>query len=1127
MFDFKQHYQEILKLIHSYYEINSQCNELLTENEQYKRQKEELLARFGNRYGKVGAGEARIYTEQELTQLRLELANSAGLWALIKSMLGFGKNQREVYQELMGKLNGLLNFMQNQIDNCQNEAASVLYKLDQISDQYSLAYKNVKCFGGCTSDSDWTNYTVPDTLENERIFLGDFLKPLVTEEERADLERLDEKKTLFNACREGEYLAVPWGFMLSAPVQICVDYKTRTSTGARQMLQSVIYQMLRSTPRYYMELHFMDAVTSGNDFRDFIRLQRVKKTDIAMLNKKVTGGNYQLVHSYLKNEDISAGLGKLVQRMTAVINEKASCTTVTEYNMEHGMESWIPYQVVVAQNLHEGYSDTDLKNLQYLIENGRTLGVFVIILNNEDRWEQDRADDRKNGFENCFSSEALQNLIRVKMDTDGSFISARGVTNAFWHWHTGDSHLEFIEKIAAELSSEVKLDNEFQRIFDMNSPFGQMDSTNGLHIPFAIDQRGKLLSYSLGQALNAHGLICGGTGSGKSSLLHMLISSVVMNYSPEDVELWLADYKITEFYSYKTNTPPHIRFIGLSKTSDFSYAFMDKIVEEMNRRQNIIAQADYQYKMGGGKSNITSFTDYRKVYGRNSMTRLLVIVDEFHVMSQHAQLEPDYKIKLENILSEARALGIILLLSDQAIVDGLRGLSDKGKKQIKARIALANYMDELKETLNVSDNDQLRSFAHMKVGEVAIQTVQENEDREEVATIERATAIYINGTCRYNVNEKAREIYHAADYEADVFDDRVVEPMKVDEIDEWETKYLSSHRDGSKDMQIYLGRPVDLGFALHFPLLQRKGNNMMCVSGTEDQQMRILSAVIRSFCRQPDFAVRILTDPYASVYREYKPEIVEMSKNTPEITVEDDLENICYEVCELRELLKDRGNKKKYLVIWLGLDAMADILADEKRKTLMLPPKAKVNIKKESKAAESLNWESEDWKITDQQRQDQEGLDINEEVGYQEKEETADINDLALSEFEALFGGSDFLSDISDEKDDTEDDNMGDDEKQEKTQKSYLYDARSDIARIVHLGPTCNVFNLVMYDSASALRDFREIKTLDFNHKIAFPMSDYEAGEFLEQPRLIRELAPHLGYYHNGRKGKRFIPYKL
>lgn len=1089
MFDFKQCYQQILNLIQSYHEINSRCNELFIENEQYERQKNELFARFGNRYGKVGAGEAKIYTEQELTQLRLELANSGGLWSLLKSMLGFGKSQRDVYQELMGKLNGLLNFMQNQIENCQNESTSILYKLDQISDQYCIAYKNVKCYGGCSSDSDWTNYTVPDTLENERIFLGDFLKPLVTEEEREELEELDGKKVLFDSCREGEYLAVPWGFMLSAPVQICIDYKSRTSAGARQMLQSVIYQMLRSTPRYYMELHFMDAVTSGNDFRDFIRLQRVKKTDVVLLNKKVTSGNYQLVHSYLKKEDISTGLSSLVQRMTAVINEKASCTTVTEYNMQHGMESWIPYQVVVAQNLHEGYSDTDLKNLQYLIENGRTLGIFVIILNNEDRWEQENTDVGKKGFEGCFSSEALQNLIRVKMGANSSWISSKGSTNAFQHWHTGNSHLEFIEKIVAELSSEIKLDNEFQRVFDISSPFGQMDSTNGLHIPFAIDQRGKILSYSLGQALNAHGLICGGTGSGKSSLLHMLISSVVMNYRPEDVELWLADYKITEFYSYKTNTPPHIRFIGLSKTSDFSYAFMDKIVEEMNRRQNIIAQADYQYKMGGGKSNITSFTDYRKVYGKNAMTRLLVIVDEFHVMSQHAQLEPDYKIKLENILSEARALGIILLLSDQAIVDGLRGLSDKGKKQIKARIALANYMDELKETLNVNDNDQLRSFAHMKVGEVAVQTVQENEDREEVATIERATAIYINGTCRYNVNEKAREVYNASDYEADVFDERVVDAMKPDEIDEWERQCLPSHRDGSKDMQIYLGRPVDLEFALHFPLLQRKGNNMMCVSGTEEQQMRILSAVIRSFCRQPDFSVRVLADPYASVYREYKPEIMEMAKNMLEITVEDNLEDVCREIYDLLELLKNRGNRKKYLVVWLGLDAMADILADEKRKAPVLSKKPEISIDKEN---------------------------------ADQEEKSADINDPALSEFEALFGSSDLLSGISDEEDDTEND-----EELTEIQNSYLYDARSDIAKIIHLGPTCNVFNLVIYDSATALRDFRDIKTLDFNHKIAFPMSDYEAGEFLEQSRLIRELAPHLGYYHNGRKGKRFIPYKL
>ena len=564
-----------------------------------------------------------------------------------------------------------------------------------------------------------------------------------------------------------------------------------------------------------------------------------------------------------------------------------------------------------------------------------------------------------------------------------------------------------------------------------------------------------------------------------------------MNYTPEDVEIWLSDYKITEFYSYKTNTPPHIRFIGLSKTSDFSYAFLDKIIDEMNRRQTIIAQADYDYKAGGGKSNITSFGDYRKVYGKNSMTRLLIIVDEFHVMSQHAQLETEYKTKLENILSEARALGIILLLSDQAIVDGLRGLSDKGKKQIKARIALSNYKDELEETLNEKEADKIRSFIHMKVGEVAVQTIQENEDREEVPTIERAMAIYINGTCRYNVNEKARTIYHAEDYVADVFDDRVVDPMKIEEIDQWEKENVISHRDGSKDIHIYLGRPVNLGFALHFPLLQRKGNNIMCASGTEEQQMRILRAIISSFARQSDFSVDIMADSYASVYREYKPEILEFEKNYPEIRVHDDLEDICYKIVETLEIIKDRSNTRKQLIVWLGLDSMADILADERNKRTPVLKKA------EEKATQS---------------------EVSESVSEEESEKT-DFNDSALDEFSALFGDMDLFGE--------EDINEEEPETGKEAQTSYLYDARNDIARIIHLGPTCNVFNLVIYDSASALRDFREVKTLDFNHKIAFPMSDYEAGEFLDQPRLIRELSGQLAYYHNGRAGNRFVPYKL
>lgn len=46
----------------------------------------------------------------------------------------------------------------------------------------------------------------------------------------------------------------------------------------------------------------------------------------------------------------------------------------------------------------------------------------------------------------------------------------------------------------------------------------------------------------------------------------------------------------------------------------------------------------------------------------------------------------------------------------------------------------------------------------------------------------------------------------------------------------------------------------------------------------------------------------------------------------------DDLEDICYKIVETLEIIKDRSNTRKQLIVWLGLDSMADILADERNK---------------------------------------------------------------------------------------------------------------------------------------------------------------------------------------------------
>lgn len=1072
-------------LLQDYVDTISGFNDLETEEKRFKELRTQMYEKYSGKYGAVQRGESRMYTDEELRQIRMELADTS-FATLIKRFFGFGKSTKDIYIDLMSKLNGLIYYLHGQCETHQKRSNEIADSIHREIDSYNEQYAIIKEIAGYLPSSDWDDFCLSNSSD-QRLLLGNVKYSLD-----------NEISVIINNdchCIVNGNLYYPYSLSIEQPFRIVYNYNKINAKTAVQTVQSVIFQMLRLAPEYYCEFHLMDGATSGKDFGEIRNLQKVKKQDITYMNQRITGGRFQLAKLYVDNNSITQGLEGLDRWMTSVAVEMGQFGSLTEYNKTNGKNEWIPYQFVVIHNFPAGFDDRDIKVLDRIISNGKTLGLFVVLLNNLDRWDEINVKNhssQRNTINSVLTKDALEAVTWFDLTDKHSKLLYHGNWNFCEVQIMRDEHADYINNIVSTLNQEKKQDNLFQNLFDIDRSFGEYDSTNGLNIPFAVTRRGEIMEYCLGTAMNAHGLICGGTGSGKSTLLHMLISSIVMNYSPSDVEIWLADYKITEFYSYKTNTPPHIGFIGLSKTPDFSYAFIDKITDEMNSRQNIIAEADYAYKKNGGRSNITSFNDYRKIYGTLAMKRLIVIIDEFHVMSQHAQAEPDYKIKLENILAEARAMGIIMLFSDQAIVDGLRGLSDKGKKQIKARIALSNYLDELKETLGENDRDKLLSFIHMGVGEVAIQTVRENEDKEEVATIERAVAIYINGANRYKVNEKARSFYNAENYVADSFDDRVIEPMVISDIDQWEKEMPVQHRDGTRDLQIYLGKPVDLQLSLSFPLLRRSGNNIMSISGSEEQQMRVLQSVVKSFIRQTDYEVLIISDTYASLFREFEPEIRTFAENDNKIKVYDQLNDICYQINRVLNIVNNRDNSNKILVIWLGLDALADIMANESS----VKPNGLLD------------------KNNNKKKSDQKKTNIN--LLNEEKQEEFSMA------FEDLFGPSD--------EDENEDDELFLEEvNEEETVRAddYVYNARDDISRIIHIGPSRNVFNMVIYDSAASLRDFREVKTSDFKHKIAFPMSDNEAGDYLDRANLIRNLPEHMAYYHNGRAGRKFIPYKI
>src|SRR5439155_16183610 len=100
---------------------------------------------------------------------------------------------------------------------------------------------------------------------------------------------------------------------------------------------------------------------------------------------------------------------------------------------------------------------------------------------------------------------------------------------------------------------------------------------------------------ALGKGTAQHVLIAGKTGSGKSTLLHALITNVALHYSPEEVELYLVDFKKgVEFKTYATHELPHARVVAIESEREFGLSVLERLDAELRLRAEKFRAAGVQ-----------------------------------------------------------------------------------------------------------------------------------------------------------------------------------------------------------------------------------------------------------------------------------------------------------------------------------------------------------------------------------------------------------------------------------------------------------------------------------------------------------------------------------------------------
>lgn len=176
-----------------------------------------------------------------------------------------------------------------------------------------------------------------------------------------------------------------------------------------------------------------------------------------------------------------------------------------------------------------------------------------------------------------------------------------------------------------------------------------------IKVPIGIGENNKHIYLDLHEKFHGpHGLIAGTTGSGKSELLQTYLISLCINFSPQDINFFLIDYKGGGTGNVIKNLPHCAGTISNLSGRNIKRA-MSAIKSENLRRQKILSEY--------GVNHIDSYMElYRQGMVNSSMPHLLLIIDEFAELKKE---EPEFMKEIISLAAVGRSLGIHLILATQ------------------------------------------------------------------------------------------------------------------------------------------------------------------------------------------------------------------------------------------------------------------------------------------------------------------------------------------------------------------------------------------------------------------------------------------------------------------------------
>lgn len=628
------------------------------------------------------------------------------------------------------------------------------------------------------------SYECP-TAVPEYIMLGNIglMIPNQTQDEMTVVQSLDLQTSDIATRENGQYIVeVPYAQRLSDGISLLMRYSPSDREYVQSLIQPLLLKLFMSFPAGKLEATMIDPLELGASFPDIPKLAEGPNS-ARIIDTKI----------WSKEKDIETAIATLRQRLENMTQA---------YGDDH--ESRLKKEVIRALAITDfpvGFNDTALKDLHAIVRNSASLGVCVIICANDAELEKLK---QKNGN---LVAEIAQSVVETKASGNKMMIVGDNRERMFLRIDEMADVFERKGAILTQISSVIEhmqlkiehFDSMYKEdIYDSNNWFtGNHDE---IAIPIGIKGANTIVKMVLGRgggSTEHHALIAGQTGAGKSTLLHTLIMSTLISYSPDEVQMYLLDFKEgVEFSAYTRYRLPSLRVVAINSEREFGLNVLKELCTELEARTKHFT-----------RYGVSDINGYVKLADVPKVPKLLLIFDEvqelFRNKSESDSISSECLSCLNKLVMQGRAMGIHVILACQDFhnCSGLEAYFS----QMAIRIAVKGSEDGAASILS-SDNAGIKTLQNQPAGAAIYNGGGGVESANNFFQVS-----YINEEERLNLLERL-DAYYTSPGVSDLFEDQQTRVLLTNAEDNIHNCFNKLILEGA-DSITHLGKSKD-GYGL-------------------------------------------------------------------------------------------------------------------------------------------------------------------------------------------------------------------------------------------------------------------------------------------------------------------------